>query len=714
MRIVLTGMAALLACQGRSTQYARYETNYRELLKPAPSQLHSDRPTGQQFIVARPPDNMPFSSERPEGRTKYGDCLALSGGGMRSAAFAIGVLSSLNEKSLLKQFDAISAVSGGGYALSWLYSNVWRFASSGKLSTDDALKQTLAMDTIGDRSTLVSQQERTPIMTLSANSRFVTEANLAAMHASNFLYLPIDSAYPVFFSAFGVNLIANGLFSWRWNIGLPRLMYERKIYETLLQGGSRDAIVPSMRQLQEFLREGDGRNLPAFIFNTTAWVGSTHENDLSLHDSVFSFSPTQYGSGAYGFYLYPDTTEGAKKKYPDLMPITLAEVVATSGAAIDFNPIIHSKAGQAASSVVLANWGRYISNPAVSAQQRFVHNTLPFPLYLTYKFDHDLIGTHLYLSDGGHSENLGVFPLILRGCERITIVDSEEDANYRFEGYFLLKVALAKELLSVLKVPAIETGLNLEILKRYEKRSKWKMAIAEDLFENHTCRDRQYIEHVAHGISPVSYERILDPSSLERWRRFAQQPVMDGVIALPHGREIKVKYVKLAYKPADDSSDYWSPDKKKFFDREELGHVRYHNPEIFEPECSRRSDDNVKDYYYCIKQERIGKTLFLGGPSHPFPQQNTKSQNFSSEQFEAYAVLGRRIGLKVAESPWSDRVVAPPGPVESKSLDSTDPAVPGNGSPPSGTVPCCEPCVHGRRVPARGDTIHADPERWPH
>ncbi len=52
--------------------------------------------------------------------------LALSGGGIRSATFALGVLQALAHHKLLKKFDYLSTVSGGGYmgsALSWLLSH---------------------------------------------------------------------------------------------------------------------------------------------------------------------------------------------------------------------------------------------------------------------------------------------------------------------------------------------------------------------------------------------------------------------------------------------------------------------------------------------------------------------------------------------------------------------------------------------------------------
>jgi len=46
--------------------------------------------------------------------------LAFSGGGIRSATFHLGVLQTLAEYGLLKQFDYLSTVSGGGYIGSWL------------------------------------------------------------------------------------------------------------------------------------------------------------------------------------------------------------------------------------------------------------------------------------------------------------------------------------------------------------------------------------------------------------------------------------------------------------------------------------------------------------------------------------------------------------------------------------------------------------------
>ena len=60
----------------------------------------------------------------PDGEALAG--LAISGGGIRSATFALGVLESLKDVRLLSKFHYLSTVSGGGYIGSWLSANCRR------------------------------------------------------------------------------------------------------------------------------------------------------------------------------------------------------------------------------------------------------------------------------------------------------------------------------------------------------------------------------------------------------------------------------------------------------------------------------------------------------------------------------------------------------------------------------------------------------------
>ncbi|GJH27447.1 patatin-like phospholipase family protein [Caballeronia novacaledonica] len=57
--------------------------------------------------------------------------LALSGGGIRSATFCLGMIQSLCEKELLRHFDYLSTVSGGGYIGAWLSAQIYRRCPDG-------------------------------------------------------------------------------------------------------------------------------------------------------------------------------------------------------------------------------------------------------------------------------------------------------------------------------------------------------------------------------------------------------------------------------------------------------------------------------------------------------------------------------------------------------------------------------------------------------
>ena len=69
--------------------------------------------------------------------------LALSGGGIRSATFCLGVLQALAKRSKLTCFDYLSTVSGGGYIGAWLSAWVNR---DGLLEVEKALKPRVGID----------------------------------------------------------------------------------------------------------------------------------------------------------------------------------------------------------------------------------------------------------------------------------------------------------------------------------------------------------------------------------------------------------------------------------------------------------------------------------------------------------------------------------------------------------------------------------------
>jgi predicted acylesterase/phospholipase RssA len=70
------------------------------------------------------PADAPATVEAIDGCETDLAALCLSGGGIRSATYALGVLQGLARFGLLGQFHYLSTVSGGGYIGSWL--SAWR------------------------------------------------------------------------------------------------------------------------------------------------------------------------------------------------------------------------------------------------------------------------------------------------------------------------------------------------------------------------------------------------------------------------------------------------------------------------------------------------------------------------------------------------------------------------------------------------------------
>ena len=80
--------------------------------------LHGPLPVGETTLAAK--DRLAALYALIHRLPRKRSALCLSGGGIRSATFGLGILQGLARLSLLKQFDYLSTVSGGGYIGSWL------------------------------------------------------------------------------------------------------------------------------------------------------------------------------------------------------------------------------------------------------------------------------------------------------------------------------------------------------------------------------------------------------------------------------------------------------------------------------------------------------------------------------------------------------------------------------------------------------------------
>ncbi len=92
--------------------------------------------------------------------------LCLSGGGIRSAAFALGVIEGLAKRKVLSAFDYLSTVSGGGFAGGWL--SAWLYHAEAGGDREKVFRQLSGADLEDGRI------EAAPVSHMRAYSRYMS------------------------------------------------------------------------------------------------------------------------------------------------------------------------------------------------------------------------------------------------------------------------------------------------------------------------------------------------------------------------------------------------------------------------------------------------------------------------------------------------------------------------------------------------------------
>ncbi|MEA2240171.1 MAG: hypothetical protein QOC81_4895 [Thermoanaerobaculia bacterium] len=140
----------------------------------------------------------------------------------------------------------------------------------------------------------------------------------------------------------------------------------------------------------------------------------------------FTVSPLHAGNHRLG---YRDASEYAES-------ITLGTAMAISGAAVSPNQ------GHNSSPVVTflmtlfnARLGWWLGNPGPDGKNTYVDDSPK--VSLPYLFDEALGATndtrsYVFLSDGGHFDNLGLYEMVLRRCKYIVVCDATGDSQYAF------------------------------------------------------------------------------------------------------------------------------------------------------------------------------------------------------------------------------------------------------------------------------------------
>lgn len=181
----------------------------------------------------------------------------------------------------------------------------------------------------------------------------------------------------------------------------------------------------------------------------------TQGEDLGWQErkaASFAFTPLYSGYEV----PWPAGTRSQKVTYNGFVPThtyaypggpNLATAMAASGAAISPNWGYHTNPALAFLLTMFdVRLGWWIANPRRSchAGQTISNDREELdyssPRFVPLWLGQELLGSikdtsaYIYLTDGGHFDNMGLYELVRRRCYRIVICDAEEDASYIYEG----------------------------------------------------------------------------------------------------------------------------------------------------------------------------------------------------------------------------------------------------------------------------------------
>lgn len=560
------------------------------------------RKTRHQSIPS-PEDEARYSAEEGIFKHKSGakTCLALSGGGIRAAAFSTGVMEAMQRAlpegkgrpSQLESLYAISGTSGGSYALSWFYAQ--HYLADKVSSTGLKFNNDLLFD-VGSERGIGNYQDY-----LENNSHLVRKSDFISQ-----LFIHIFGAMPA-------NVFINELFGLHGTTSSGHYFYDERLGRIFHNG------TPiSMVDLSDFVvrnQKSSERPLPFFIINATAnnsYYPSPQATPLS--ETQYEFNALAFGSLALNI--------GSYKEYGPLM---LSTVVAASGAAIDSLNVWDEGAMRTMLSAISPDLGIHADNPDVNAAAQWPVGLIPLMYRVMPPWKSGKDGFRIHLSDGGHTENLSVFPLVRRDCEEIIVVDAGHDPNLEFDDYIRLRCALEIDMGAKLSVEKIDARLN-HIYKPKDLECTAEKLAHKD-FRPLKVADDERSKSLASFLVPGGDNCEITPDAT----RSGVESVYCGVIETEKKKKIKIQYIKMAMldKAYIRKSDKASTVNEKL----EIQRKIY--------------GDAVADF---VKTNQIGPDgcwhclsstfEFFEADDCYFPHRPTWDQDFGPAQFKAYRALG--------------------------------------------------------------------------
>lgn len=251
------------------------------------------------------------------------------------------------------------------------------------------------------------------------------------------------SSKPVAWLYFGIGLLI-GLLALllRPNANSLSRLYQDRLSKAFLfdprSRRGRDGITKGrdFEPLDIQLSELDNVYAPYHLLNAAVNVqGSDFVNRRGRNADFFLFSPRYVGSPATGY---------AKTEFyePDPPDLDLGKALSISGAA--FSSAMGSKSIRAlAPTLALLNvrLGYWLANPLLFANASPGRRRLGGPRLAPFYVLKEMIGSLdekskvVYVTDGGHIENTGIYELLRRRCKLIVVVDADADPTMDFPSF---------------------------------------------------------------------------------------------------------------------------------------------------------------------------------------------------------------------------------------------------------------------------------------
>ena len=295
-------------------------------------------------------------------------------------------------------------------------------------------------------------------------------------------------------------------------------------------------------------------DIPLWVINTTAsggrdplaWIRPPEKDTLRRQ---LELTPLGHGAGLFGFIDRP-------------ADLSLNEAVGASAAFLDEEERIFADAPvRLPVSALLhffnADWGTNLPNFNASDPKRLLHNLSPWPLY-TLPYFRGADAPYIHLTDGGNTDNLGLYSLLRRGVRNIVVSASTDDRAGQFPSLCNAKNQLELDGTYRLLMPELEDfpGVCNQALGAPEEAvwvggdSLQRRTPAENPVLNLFCR-RQFGQHFSDEACRAAYDGRRKPKlgyDLFAW----QAPVLEGCVVYdPHGT--------LAEPPLGDRADTPAP-----------------------------------------------------------------------------------------------------------------------------------------------------------